>query len=96
MTVLPVTPSASEPAAAYEKLRQHVVSQSCGSHFGLCLVHREGLAAWMARGVTPIVPSFPALAPTPAPVLPDEIQASFVQVLASMALAGRQQQEMLP
>ena len=79
---------------AYEQLRSRVLAGSaCGSSFGLVLLRREGIAAWMARGSARSAPVAPA-APdrdAAAPVGSDEIHAGVVRVLASMALAGREE-----
>jgi hypothetical protein len=61
---------------------------ACG--FGLVVLRREGIAAWMARGSArsaPVAPDRDAAAPAGS----DEIHAGVVRVLASMALAGREE-----
>jgi hypothetical protein len=77
---------------AYEELRQRVLAGAThGSHFGLVVLLREGIAAWMQRAVVGSAGT-PAAGPDrrpAAPVLPDEIQAGVVRVLANMALSGR-------
>ena len=87
------TSDGNSPVAAYEELRSHIRSGSAfGSHLGLMLLLREGVAAWMARGR--VCPAQGEPPPSPersavAPVATDEIHAGIVRVLANMALAGR-------
>jgi len=83
----------SDPSvAAYENLRRHVLAGTAfGSPFGLVLLRREGLAAWVSRGATSTAALEPAADREPraaAPNVPDGIRASVVQVLASMVLRG--------
>ena len=77
--------------AAYENLRRHVLAGTAfGSPFGLVLLRREGLAAWVSRGATSTA-ALPAADRAPcaaAPKVSDGIRASVVQVLASMVLRG--------
>jgi hypothetical protein len=74
----------------YEELRCRVLAGApFGGAFGLVLLLREGLAAWMAGGSA--VPVAPAVEPdrrAAAPLVSDEIHAAVVRVLASMALGG--------
>lgn len=77
--------------AAYEELRRRVLAGvSFGGHFGLALLQREGIAAWMTRSAACSVPV--ALAAdldrrVAAPIGSDEIHAGVVRVLVNMALA---------
>ncbi|MGH8578015.1 MAG: hypothetical protein ACREXJ_14125, partial [Gammaproteobacteria bacterium] len=74
----------------YEALRAHVLTGStAGSHAGLVVLLRQGVAAWMARCSACSSPA-PAAAHTATPLVGDEIHAAIVRVLASMALAGQQ------
>ena len=80
------------PGAAYEELRRRVLAGSTtGSHFGLVVLLREGVAAWMARGA--VASTADRSAPTDrwaaAPMLSDEVHAGVVRVLAGMALSVR-------
>jgi len=81
--------------AAYEELRRRVLAgASFGGHFGLALLLREGLAAWMARGSACSVPVAPAAdldRRVATPIVSDEIHAGVVRVLASMALGGHRE-----
>jgi len=87
------TSTSDESVAAYEELRNRVLANSTsGGHFGLLLLIREGIAAWMARCSIRAVPSLPLVDPAQraaVPLVSDEIHAGIVRVLASMALAGR-------
>jgi hypothetical protein len=79
----------------YEELRGRVLAGALfGGAFGLVLLLREGLAAWMAGGSAGSVPVAPAVEPDrrpAAPLVSDEIHAAVVRVLASMALGGREE-----
>lgn len=93
MTVFDVLPMGSDSSvAAYENLRRHVLAGTAsGSPFGLVLLRREGLAAWVSRGATSTTAIEPAADREPrgaAPNVSDGIRASVVQVLASMVLPG--------
>lgn len=76
--------------AAYEQLRQRVLAgKTFGSHFGLILLLREGLAAWISRCANLPLPLEAAAQPrATAPNLPDPIHAGVVQFLAGMVLGG--------
>jgi hypothetical protein len=84
-------------AAEYEALRGSVLQgQRSGGHFGLVIVLREGLAAWMAHaccrpvtiaGATCCKRSSPA-----APIVPKDVRANMIAVLASMVRVEPQEQ----
>lgn len=80
---------------SYEELRSRVLAGApFGSHFGLVLLQREGMAAWMARRSAGAVSVQPVANPdrrAAVPLVSDEIHASIVRVLASMAMAGREE-----
>ena len=90
MTVSTAATNGDTLGAAYEELRHRVLAGTTfGGHFGLVLLLREGLAAWMARwaaGSAPVEPA--AVRRVAAPIVGDEIHAAVVRVLASMALGG--------
>ena len=96
MTIPCVATGAESAAlASYEELRRHVLAGAgFGSHFGLVLLLREGVAAWIRGALGSSVPvqreasSDRRSAPRP---VPDEIHAGIVRVLANMALSGRQE-----
>ena len=75
--------------ATYEDLRRRVLTGAVfGGPVGVVLFLREGLAAWMARGVGSAALAAPAGHPGrgAAPRVANEIHAAVVRVLASMAL----------
>ncbi len=84
-------------AAAYEQVRSSALAGSTsasGSHYGLVLLMREGVASFLAR-LSPLAaaletPQAPGVAAEPgrAPLAMDEFHASVVHVLANMALAA--------
>jgi hypothetical protein len=77
---------------AYEALRSHVLAGSCtGSHAGLVVLLRQGVAAWMARRLACACPA-PAVARTTTRIKGEEIHAAIVRVLASMALAAQREE----
>ena len=80
--------------AAYEELRRHMLSGSpCGRPFGLVLIMREGIAAWIERrAACPIPPAQSAASDhaAPGPLLSEPLHAEFVRVLAGIALAARE------
>jgi len=89
LAVLPIGREAS--VAAYENLRRHVLAGTAsGSPFGLVLLLREGLAAWVSHGAisTAALPAADRAPRGAAPNVSDGIRASVVQVLASMVLRG--------
>ena len=80
---------------AYEELRSDMLSDlASGSHFGLILLIRQGVAAWMDRRAACSAPA-KAVAVTrvseAAPLISDELHADMVRVLACMAMAGRKE-----
>ena len=79
--------------AAYEELRSHMLAGSPGgSHFGMVVLLREGIAAWIERRSTCRgVAAQSATHSAPRPVLSDELHAEIVHVLADIALKGREE-----
>ena len=80
--------------AVYEQLRLHVHEGGTapGGHCGLVVLRREGLAAWMAWRMTGAVAPESVTAyqrPVSAPLAADDLHASLVRVLASLAMSGR-------
>ena len=72
---------------AYEALRGHVLAGT-GSHAGLLVLLRQGVAAWMARRLACSDPA-PAVARTSTLIKGEPMPAAMVRVLASMALAAQ-------
>jgi hypothetical protein len=74
--------------AAYEELRSHVLAGSPGGpHFGAIVLLREGIAAWIERGVAR--EGVPAGSTQPWPLRPapcDAFHAEMAYVLADIAL----------
>ncbi len=85
-----ISDEAQASVRAYEALRGHVLAGASagGSHAGLVLLLRQGVAAWMARRLTCAAP---AAACTNARLVGEEIHAGVVRVLASMAMAAQQE-----
>jgi hypothetical protein len=93
VTVAPAAaPGPDRFRVTYEELRGRVLAGApFGGAFGLVLLLREGLAAWMAGGSAGSVPVAPAVEldrRAAASLVSDEIHAAVVRVLASMALGG--------
>ena len=75
-------------AAAYERLRRHMLQGSPGGGgFGLAVLLREGVAAWIDRCAACPAPSMNANDAAAAPPirLPSQFHAGLVQILASLA-----------
>ena len=90
------TPRQNAPAhvARYEELRRHVVDQQIlAGRFGLAVLLRQGLAAWVdQRSKMPApTPAPSAESSRPSPPLPDSTSADVVHVLAAMALGHLQE-----
>jgi hypothetical protein len=85
---------AEDPAVArYEELRQEVITGAPGSgRYGVIVLVREGLAAWLAHAPAHAAAVPPAAAPPGrlvAPLVGDEVHQRLVGMLATMALASR-------
>jgi hypothetical protein len=85
----------AEIAVRYEQLRNHAVSGiGGGDRFGLVILLREGVAAWMADASTQAAATTQRVAegaPDPMPVVADELHADMVGVLANMVMATHQE-----
>lgn len=85
----------ADAAAAYEQLRRDVLQGSPhGGHVGLILLMREGVTAWIDRGVTGVTPEAAStnvdrvvVIPAVSPTLHDGI----VDVLVNIALTTREE-----
>jgi hypothetical protein len=78
--------------AAYEELRSHVLAGSPGGpHWGMIVLLREGIAAWIehhtARGG---VAAQAATLLIPRSALPEMLHAEMVHVLAEIVLKRRE------
>jgi hypothetical protein len=92
VTSADATPSGTGSSAmAYEQLRSDVLEGgSAGGHFGLVVLLREGLAAFMARGSAQPESAMRGSVKQrlgTRPIVSDEIHGAMVDVLASMAMA---------
>lgn len=89
----PSTTESDTSVAAYEAVRAHVLTGGVtGSHSGLLLLLRQGVAAWISRSSS-FTPEPAAAPPLPMAPFTNELHAAVVRVLASMAMAT---QEALP
>jgi len=85
----------STSVVAYEQLRsQAIAGATSGSHFGLILLLREGIAAWFARAridfapaESPVDPKFRSASSNPT----DRDPCRHRGVLANMAMASRKE-----
>jgi hypothetical protein len=71
----------------YEELRRHMLegSAAVGNHFGLVLLLRDGMTAWMRGVAAPSTAARPVASSQPSRLpLSDEINASIVAVLANI------------
>jgi hypothetical protein len=77
-------------ATSYERLRSRALEGGAeGGHFGLVILLREGVAAWMGHAATqpPTVTRVPAKdACTAVPPIPDALRADVAIVLANMVM----------
>lgn len=85
--------NASAHVARYEELRRHTVErQILAGRFGLAVLLRQGLAAWVDQWS-----KMPAPMPAPSSELsrrsplPDDTSADVINVLAAMALGHMQE-----
>ena len=88
-----ISSGTAEAAAAYEQLRHHVLTGSSpGGPFGLALLLREGVAAWLDRSAIGFRPPEPStVAAVAPPVLLAQLQAGIVAVLADIVWITRQE-----
>ena len=88
-----IASGAAEAAAAYEQLRHHVLTgSSAGGHFGLALLLREGVAAWLDRSAIGFRPAETStVAAVAPPVRFPQLQAGIVAVLADLVWTTRQE-----
>jgi hypothetical protein len=79
--------------AAYEELRSHMLAGSPGGpHFGMVVLLREGVAAWIERrAACRGSAAQSATHSAPRPLLFDRLHAEIVHVLAGIVLNGREE-----
>jgi uncharacterized protein YjiS (DUF1127 family) len=89
--VILLNPEADGAVAAYEELRRHRLAGSPGGpHFGMVVLLREGIAAWIERRATCRgLAEQSATHSAPRPVLSGALHTQIVHVLADIALEGR-------
>jgi hypothetical protein len=79
---------ADAAVAAYEQLRSHMLAASPrGGQFGLVLLLREGVAAWMDRCAACSAPAAPSATPdraVQAPLVSEQLHADIIRRLASI------------
>ena len=87
--------SGGAAAAAYEQLRSHVLQVSPhGGHFGLILLMREGVAAWIDHGATGFTRAAASTNVERVVALSDlfpQLHAGIVDVLVHIALTTREE-----
>jgi len=73
---------------AYEQLRRHVLTAlPGGGRFGLAVLLREGVAAWIEHCAANPLPASPTgLGPVPCSAIAPPLYAGIVQILASITL----------
>jgi hypothetical protein len=86
-------PNPAIPTDAYEQLRRHVLAGlPGGGRFGLAVVLRQGMAAWIEHCACPLAPTGPTpLRESAAGAIALPLNTGIVQILASIAL-GRIQE----
>lgn len=87
--VLPQFAIGEDWAARYEQLRKDVLSQTTGGSFGLIVLLRQGIAAWMrasACAVTPVPASKSVQSLNPVNSLPGDVRSQAAVILAGMLL----------
>ena len=82
--------------AVYEQLRlyMHAGGTAPGGQCGLVVLRRAGMAAWMAwriMGAAAHAPGTAPQRPVSTPLAADDLHASLVRVLASLAMSGRKE-----
>ena len=88
----PTATSADSATVAYEALRSQVLTDSQrGGRFGLILLLREGIAAWIDRRAACSAPAAASFRAVPALPVSDPLRADIVHVLASIALTRREE-----
>lgn len=80
--------------AAYEELRHHRVMGTPGAQFGLVVLLREGVAAWVERRTVYREPEAQTVTHTLAsPLPPGQLHTEIAQLLASMVLNRRKERQ---
>ena len=88
MSCEPTSSGRGHAAAAYERLRDQMLEGTTAGVFGLVVLMRGGVAAWLTGATTPAVAVTHAKDPLAAtPLVSLDIHADMVSVLANMAMA---------
>jgi hypothetical protein len=86
---LPQSVAGEDWAARYEQLRKDLLSQATGGGFGLVILLRQGMAAWMracACAVAPVPASKSAQPVSPVNSLPGDVRSQAAVILAGILL----------
>jgi hypothetical protein len=86
---LPQSVAGEDWAARYEQLRKDVLSQTTSGGFGLVILLRQGMAAWMracACAVAPVPASKSAQPVSPVNSLPGDVRSQAAVILAGILL----------
>lgn len=82
-------------ASDYEALRSGALGDALvGGHFGLVVLMREGVAAWMKQAAGQPATGTPRVAKdvlTGTPLIPDGLRADVALVLASMVMTTHEE-----
>jgi hypothetical protein len=77
---------------AYEQLRHHMLAAlPASAPFGLAVLLREGVAAWIERCAGAASQTFTSPSPPRSSILTPPLQAGIVQILAGIALNRTQE-----
>jgi hypothetical protein len=88
LTSEPTPGDRGSAATTYEQLRDHVLEGTTAGVFGLIVLMREGVAAWLVHAAPPPVAITHAKDPlATTPIVSDDIHADMICVLANMAMA---------
>ena len=92
MTSEPRSSDSGSAVTAYEQLRAHVLEGTTAGVFGLIVLMREGVVAWLSHATAPPMATSHVKDPIAAtPIVPDDIHADVICVLANMAMAISQE-----
>ena len=82
--------SPSVTTTHYERLRRHVLGDATATGgFGLVVLIREGVAAWLGHATAqPVALTHTKDQAVPTQMVPDDLHADVICVLANMAMAS--------
>ena len=87
MTSEPTAGDRGSATTTYEQLRDHVLEGTTAGVFGLIVLMREGVAAWLARAAPPSAITHVKDPLFATPIVSDDIHADMICVLANIAMA---------